>query len=118
MNKGNQGDVIFKSLNTLPEGISSIEHKPIALGEHSGHQHVITGDVELFQDYEGNVFACVGSDGATLQHVHESNFTSYEEKGVMPIADHQPIPFSEGVYLFAIQKKYNPFEQVFEEVLD
>lgn len=116
--KGHQGDVQFKELKSLPKEAVRINHKPIALGEHSGHQHILTGDVELFQ-YEGKILAAVGHDGATLQHVHESRFDgNYATKKVIEKADHKAIPLKEGVYEFFIQNAYNPYKKIMEKVID
>lgn len=116
--KGHQGDVQFKSQSKLPIGAKRISQKPIALGEHSGHEHIITGDVELFE-FEGKIFAAVGSEGATLQHVHESRFNGdYKDKKVLEKADHNAIPFEAGVYEFFIQNSYNPYAKIMEKVID
>lgn len=116
--KFHQGDVIGMS-TVLPKGAVKIKQKPIALGEHSGHMHVVTGDVELYQ-FEGRTFAVVGSDGASLQHVHESNFNDnmYASKKHISIADHKAIDLEPGTYEMVIQNAYNPFNKVFERVQD
>ena len=115
---GMQGDVQFKSIKSIPSGAVKIKHKPIALGEHSGHEHIITGDVELFE-FEGRIYAAVGSDGAMLQHVHESNFKgNYASKKVLEKADHKPLPLEPGVYEFFIQGAYNPYKKIMEKVID
>jgi len=113
-----QGDVQAKT-TTLPKGAVKISNKPIALGEHSGHQHVVTGDVELYE-FEGKVFAVIGSDGAILQHVHDSNFkeSMYKTKKEIKKADHNPIDLPPGTYEFYIQNAYNPFKKIFEKVID
>lgn len=116
--RGHQGDVQFKSLSKLPEGAKKIEQKPIALGEHSGHEHIITGDVELFER-NGKIYAAVGSDGAMLQHVHESKFNgNFKTKKVIERADHKAVPFEPGVYEFFIQNAYNPYAKLMEKVID
>lgn len=117
--KGHQGDVMFKSLSSLPSNAIKIPNKPIALGEHSGHQHVLTGDVELFE-FEGRLYAVVGSDGAMLQHVHESNFkqADYRSTRELQKADHRPHRLPEGVYEFFIQNSYNPYKKLMEKVID
>lgn len=117
--KGHQGDVQFASLSNLPKGASRIPHKPIALGEHSGHMHVVTGDVQLFE-FEGRVFAAVGGDGARLQHCHESNFkdTCWESSEEIPVADHNSILLPAGTYEFFIQNAYNPYSKLMEKVID
>lgn len=116
--RGHQGDVQFKTIGTLPEGAKLINQKPIALGEHSGHEHIVTGDVQLFE-FNGVTYAAVGSDGAMLQHVHESKFNGdYTTKKVIEKADHRPIPLEQGVYEFFIQGAYNPYLKLMEKVID
>ena len=105
----------------LPAGAKKIAHKPIALGEKSGHMHIVTGqDVELFEDENGNIFAAVGNDGATLQHVHESVFNGqYNTNSVYPKADHKPVTLKPNtVYKFGIHQRYQPFKKVWEKSLD
>jgi uncharacterized protein YkuJ len=70
--KGHQGDVQFKQIGKLPTNAKKIQNKPIALGEHSGHMHILTGDVEMFE-VDGKIICAVGFDGARLQHIHEIN---------------------------------------------
>ena len=116
--RGMQGDVQFRTIKVLPKEAVKINHKPIALGEHSGHEHIVTGDVELFE-LNGKVYAAVGSDGAMLQHVHESRFNGdYSTKKVIEKADHKPIPLKPGVYEFFIQGAYNPYKKLMEKVID
>jgi hypothetical protein len=117
--KGHQGDVQFEKVNSVPAEAVKIENKPIALGEHSGHMHVLTGDVELFE-FEGRIIAAVGGDGARLQHVHESNFTEqcWTTTEELPVADHRSHLLEKGVYEFYIQNAYNPYSKLMEKVLD
>lgn len=117
--KGHQGDVQFKQIESIPSKAVKITNRPIALGEHSGHQHVLTGDVEMFE-YEGKMIAAVGSDGARLQHCHESNFsdkcwTTTEE---IEVADHASHLLPPGIYEFYIQNSYNPYSKLMEKVID
>lgn len=116
--KGHQGDVQFKT-TTLPKEAKRVNNRPIAYGEHSGHQHVLTGDVEMFE-HEGNLFACVGSDGARLQHIRESRMTEKAWVSVVEIekADHNSILLPDGVYEFWIQNAYNPYSKLMEKVID
>ena len=114
--KGMQGDVQFKTTN-LPKEAIKIGNRPIALGEHSGHQHVLTGDVELYE-FQGRTFAVVGSDGARLQHVHESNFKGYNSIKEQQKADHHSHLLPEGTYEFFIQNAYNPYKKLMEKVID
>lgn len=110
----------FEEIANQPFSWVKIEHKPLALGEHSGHMHVLTGpNVELFE-HEGKIFACVGADGARLQHVHDSNFkpACYLRVEELPIADHASHLLPAGVYEFHIQNAFNPYAKMMEKVID
>ena len=117
--RGHQGDVQFKSISSIPSTAKKVANKPIALGEHSGHMHVLTGDVQMFE-FEGRIICAVGSDGARLQHVHESNFTdaSWTKTEELQKADHNSHLLPEGNYEFYIQNSYNPYSKLMEKVID
>lgn len=118
--KGHQGDVQFAQISKLPEGAKPISMKPLALGEHSGHMHVLTGkNVQLFE-HDGKIFAAVGSDGANLQHIHESKLSAraWHSTQVIEKADHEPHLLPEGVYEFHIQNAFNPYAKAMEKVVD
>jgi hypothetical protein len=113
------GDVQALSCR-IPANAKKISHKPIALGEQSGHMHIVTGDVTLFEDENGNIFCSVGADGATLQHVHESTFDGkYDSQRVYAKADHKPVTLKPNTdYKFGIHKRYNPLARHWEKVKD
>lgn len=109
-----QGDVALRPA-ALPAGAKKIEHRPLALGEVSGHAHVVEAagaDKAAFDLYEhnGSLFVATGSDGAQLRHVRL-------ESGAQ--ADHAPITLApDTVYEVILQNEYNPFADAFERVLD
>lgn len=117
--KGHQGDVQFKQVSAIPTKAVKIANRPIAYGEHSGHQHVLTGDVEMFE-FEGRMIAAVGADGARLQHCHESNFTDkcWTTTEEIAVADHASHLLPPGNYEFYIQNAYNPYSKIMEKVID
>jgi hypothetical protein len=118
MNTFHQGDVQGRKIQVLPEGAKIIKNTPLAYGEHSGHVHQITGEVELYE-YDGKFIAVIGSDGAFLQHVHETTVAGKEKfNAPLPKADHHPVHLPAGIYEFGIHKRYNPFSKVFERVID
>jgi hypothetical protein len=117
--KGHQGDVQFKLINNLPKNVVKVENKPLAYGEISGHVHILTGDVNLFE-VEGKTYAVVGNDGGRMQHVMENNvmpscMTKIDE---LPVADHKSILLPPGTYEIGIQKQFNPYDKLFEQVKD
>lgn len=117
--KGHQGDVQFVAIDKIPATAMPVKNRPIAYGEHSGHQHVLTGDVEMFE-FEGRLIAAVGSDGARLQHCHESNFTDrcWTTTEEVQVADHASHLLPPGNYEFYIQNSYNPYSKLMEKVID
>jgi hypothetical protein len=114
-----QGDVQGKSIPKLPDNAVKVSNKPLAYGEVSGHVHVLTGDVDLFE-IEGKTYAVIGHDGARMQHVMENILTPkcMMEVKELHIADHKSILFPPGIYEIGIQKQYNPYKKVFERVID
>jgi hypothetical protein len=118
--KGHQGDVQFKTVKYLPKDAKRITNKPIALGKHSGHMHIITGPkIEMFE-LDGKIFTVVGSDGARLQHIHESKLTTtaWTSTQEIEVADHKSHFLPEGIYEFFIQNAYNPYSKLMEKVID
>lgn len=114
------GDVQGKQINSLPKGALKIANQPIAYGETSGHCHILTGDVELYE-FEGKKFAVVGSDGAYHSHVHESSITkeTWLKNQNLSNADHtKECWIKPGVYELGIHKRYNPYFKLWERVQD
>lgn len=123
---GHGGDVQFYSIDSLPQGASKIDDQPVAFGEKSGHIHIFTGDVELFEGQHPETgelmkFAVVGSDGAFHQHMKDTTVSkeTYRINKHLSNADHiKPCPLIEGVYAIGIHQRYNPYEKVFQKVVD
>lgn len=118
------GDVQGYGISQLPKGLIKItrkEDKIIARGETSGHAHIITGDVELFKDDKGNLFAAVGKDGAYHQHFKESMITdkTFKTKKNISNCDHtKECLIPEGFYALGIDRQYDPHDEVWKRNLD
>lgn len=118
------GDVQGYGINALPSGltkVTSIEERIIARGETSGHAHIITGDVELFKDSSGRMFAAVGKDGAYHQHFKESMIkeSTFSTKKNISNCDHTKECFiPEGFYALGIDRQYDPHDEVWRKNLD
>ena len=108
------GDVQGYGISNLPSGlvkITTVPDKIIARGETSGHAHILTGDVELFKDSSGRVFAAVGEDGAYHQHYKESMITedTFSVKKNISNCDHVKDCFiPEGYYAIGLDRQYDP----------
>ncbi len=121
--RAHQGDVQVRRIESLPVGAVRVEPdqvKPIALGEKSGHMHVVTGDViDTFVMPNGNVIKAIGGDGARLNHIHQSTFKGYDKADQGAVADHGPIDLEPGgLYEMWVQIGYNPYAKQFEKVID
>jgi len=109
-----QGDVALRQ-SELPSGARKVEKRPLALGEVSGHAHVVEaeGDCadawDLFE-FDGKTFVVTGHDGAQLRHVRLRTGQQ---------ADHRPIILAPNTcYEVILQNEYNPESEAFERVLD
>lgn len=117
--QGHQGDVQLHSIDQLPKGVKKISKTFFAKSEKSGHAHALCGDYELYE-MNGARFIVVGTDGATLNHTGYSNLTEeyWDLNQVLPIADHRPTILKQGIYHVGIQRRINPFKNVWENVKD
>lgn len=120
-NNLHQGDCQFFSIEKIPTDAKKIEKTFIAKSEKSGHAHALCGDYELFElpDNRGHVIK-VGSDGCTLNHTGYKNLTPeyWDKNQVMPVSDHKPTTFTQGVYFVGIQRRKKHFSRVWENALD
>ena len=118
------GDVQFYQVESLPEGLTRVDNvadKILARGETSGHCHIITGDVELFQGPAGEKFAVVGADGAYHQHYKESMVKEevFSVNENISNCDHvKPCPIPAGVYRIDLDRQYDPHEGFWEKNQD
>lgn len=107
-----QGDVALRHAK-LPTSIRPIERAPLALGEVSGHAHVIDApadNYQMFRDENGKTFVAIGSDGAQLRHVRLKTGKQ---------ADHHPIVLPPNTcYEVILQNEYNPEADAMQRVLD
>lgn len=112
-----QGDVALRHCAAIPAGAQPIEHEPLALGEHSGHAHVVEAKgpakvaYQMFRDPStGKTFVAVGADGATLRHVR---LKTGEQ------AEHHPIHLAANTcYEVILQNEYNPEAEAMQRVAD
>lgn len=114
------GDVQGYLINTLPKEATRITEKSkkiLAHGETSGHCHILTGDVELFE-LNGQVFAVVGSGGAFHQHIKETDVTDnvFTINRNISNCDHtKDCQIAPGVYAIGLDRQYDPHQEVWEK---
>jgi len=102
--KRQQGDVILKSVVSIPKGSKPVIAKKrgyvLAEGEVTGHAHVI-------DDIEAEVFE---KDGVMFIKTTKSINVTHEE--------HKPITLDAGIWQVGIVKEYDPFSVETREVRD
>ena len=101
-----QGDVLLIPIqdprtSDLPEGVKAPtivrqERVTLALGEITGHSHVID-DVDLIEDFFGSPVLVV-DEPVTLKHVDEDDTLTDE---------HKPLEIDPGVYMVREQREYD-----------
>lgn len=109
------GDVQLYKIDNLPlkaKQIKKTNDKILARGETSGHCHILTGDVELFE-LDGQLFAVVGKDGAYHQHYKEANVkeeTFKINKNISDCDHTKDCRIEPGTYAIGIDRQYDPHE--------
>jgi len=88
----------------------------VARGEHSGHCHVVVGDVEI-EEKKDRIIITVGEDSnASLKHLLEKPWMEKQEE--VWTKEHKEIPFEPGQYTFIIQEEHDPYKGVSRRVTD
>lgn len=117
------GDVQGYKIDKLPNAakrLTTVKEKIIARGETSGHAHILTGDVELFE-LNGQIFAVVGKNGAYHQHYKEENIKkeTFEINKNISDCDHTKVcHIYEGVYAIGIDRQYDPHDGIWKQNKD
>jgi hypothetical protein len=84
----------------------------LAYGEHSGHCHVITGNVEF--DLQGRII--VGDDSnAVLKHLLEKEWMEGKEQWT---GEHADIKLATGTYEYVPQIVFDPLSKRIEKAKD
>ena len=85
-----QGDILFVKIDVLPESLAAKDDGVIALGEQTGHKHLLV-DGSLLTDKQNNMFITVTSELATIKH-----------------EEHRAITLPKGLYRVIKQREYDP----------
>ena len=90
MNQIRQGDVLFVPIDSIPEGAVRVEPTRgryiLALGETSGHAHVIdaTPEVELYEK-NGTLYCRNVGEAIPVQHIHQPTDRLTGEHGTLTV---------------------------------
>jgi hypothetical protein len=100
------GDLSFHQIDKLPEDLKEVEQNGsfvLALGEHTGHKHVITvprKKMRIFQDFEGKY----------ILEIKEEASISHEE--------HSTIILIPGLYEMRNEREFDYFANATIRVVD
>lgn len=92
-----QGDVLLNPLSSKPENLKPAASKVLALGEATGHKHVVI---------DGDVY--VGSDGQLVVHAKENTQLGHLTRDGGK-ADHLTYDVSPGWYSVTIERDCDPW---------
>jgi hypothetical protein len=98
-----QGDVLFRRVERLPEGCKRRDNRTVALGEHTGHHHTFDDGVALMEAPDKRIFA-VNESGEPKTLTHQ---------------EHNPVTVLPGeVYEFGQVREKNWFTEMVQAVRD
>ena len=108
---GHHGDLVWKRITKLPEGVEKIKKRPLALGEMTGHKHVaVADDIEFFEDSEGRTYI-KSMQPVTIRHEKDGQWTGEHNTEVLD-------PHKEGLYQVTIKRTYDYLSEEIENVRD
>lgn len=95
-----QGDLLLKPANSIPQTAKLLQHKTLAEGEHTGHAHIAEGvDVELYE-----------KDGQLFVHCPNGCEITHQE--------HKPVTLPAGDYKVERVQEYDHFAEESRNVAD
>ena len=94
------GDLLIRKVSSIPKTAILTSTNIIAEGEKIGHNHELKGSQQVFETLDKQLYF------------------QAEEHVLIKHPDHNTLDIPEGQYIIEHQRRYNPFEDVQEEVLD
>lgn len=98
-----QGDILFNRVNSIPKTAKIVKRSPkgfvFAEGEVTGHAHITTADIELFE-HNGTLYM---RNALPIEVEHE---------------EHGTVTVPEGEWEVGRVVEYDPFEEAIEAVRD
>lgn len=99
------------NLNNLKKVANNI----VARGEVSGHSHIACGEVDVYEDANGDIILDVHGEAA-IKHLLEQAFVT--EKKEVWTGEHADIKLERGTYKYVPQVEFDPYEAVIRRVAD
>lgn len=96
-----QGDVLFKSIDKLPEGLEKQGGSIVQEGESTGHAHRLSGDFQLYS-----------------QPTTKKRFLRIVKESTISHEEHMPFTLPTGDYVIDIVQESDPFSDEMHAVAD
>ena len=94
------GDLLIRKVPSIPKTAIPTSTNIIAEGEKTGHNHELKGAQQVFETLDKQLYFEAKQD-VILKH-----------------PEHNTLDIPKGCYVVEPQRRYNPFEDVQEEVVD
>jgi hypothetical protein len=99
----------------MKNGMKKVANNIIARGEVSGHSHIAVGDVEVYENEQGEIILDVFGEAA-IKHLLEDAFV--KEGREVWTGEHADIKLAPGQYKYVAQIEYDPYNEVIKKVQD
>lgn len=125
INYGHQGDLNFRKIDKLPEGLEEVKFDEgrggytLALGEHTGHAHVLVIDrpkqkIRVLRDVNGRHYLDVQEETRLLH----GTFLAPTKIDENETDKHNGAIFTPGLWEQNFEEEYDPFTQEIRRVTD
>lgn len=99
------GDILLKTIEKLPDNLKQIfqgKEFTVALGEITGHSHVIVAEpaIEVLEDEKGKRYIKINGE-AEIKH-----------------QEHKTIKLKSGMYVIIHEQEFSPFDELINQVKD
>ena len=94
------GDLLIRKVPSIPKTAIPTSTNVIAEGEKTGHNHELKGAQQVFETLDKQLYFEAKQD-VILKH-----------------PEHNTLDIPKGCYIVEQQRRYNPFEDIQEEVVD
>jgi hypothetical protein len=91
-----------------------VKNNIVARGEISGHSHIATGDVDVYE-VDGEIILDVKGE-AEIKHLLEEAFVNTGKE--VWTGEHEDIKLEKGTYKYIPQVEFDPYEEVIRRVQD
>jgi hypothetical protein len=91
-----------------------IKNNIVARGEVSGHSHIATGDVDVYE-VDGEIILDVHGEAA-IKHLLEDAFVNTGKE--VWTGEHTDIKLKPGTYKYVPQVEFDPYDEVIRRVQD